>query len=139
MERIRTSTLVAGVAAVSAAATLLVGILPALQLAYRNPELHVALVTGEALVALLGAYLVFGRFRRRGGVDDLFLSLALGALSVSNLCFAAIPAVTAGDTSVFPTWSAAAGRLVGAGILAVAAITPLRRFSPQSRMAPALG
>ena len=139
MERIRTSTLVAGVAAASATATVLVGVLPELQPAHRNPELHVALVTGEALIALLGAYLVFGRFRRRGGVDDLFLSLALGALSISNLCFAAIPAVTAGDTSVFPTWSAAFGRLLGAGMLAVAALMPLRRLSPQSRMAPALG
>jgi signal transduction histidine kinase len=100
--------------------------------------LHVALVTGEALIALLAAYLVLGRFRRRGGVDDLLLSLALGALSVSNLCFAAIPAVAASDTSVFPTWSAAFGRLVGAGILAVAALTPLRRLRRQSRVPLAL-
>src|SRR5688572_17422216 len=112
-------------AAASAAATLLVGVLPSLQPAHRNPELHVALVTGEALIALLGAYLVFGRFRRRRGVDDLILSLALGALAVSNLCFAAIPAVVASDTSVFPTWSAAFGRMLGAGILAFAALTPL--------------
>jgi signal transduction histidine kinase len=139
MERIRTPTLVAGVAAVSAAATLLVGALPGLQFAHRNPELHVGLVTGEALIALLGAYLVLGRFRSRRGVDDLILSLALGTLSASNLCFAAIPAVMASDTSVFPTWSAALGRLLGAAILAIAALTPLRRLRPRARIAPALG
>ena len=134
MERVRTPTLVAGVAALSAAATVLVGFLPGLHLAQRNPDLHIALVTGEALIALLASYLVLGRFRRRGGIDDLFLSLALGALAVSNLCFAAIPAVVASDTSVFSTWSAAFGRLIGAGLLAIAALVPLRRLRRNSRM-----
>jgi signal transduction histidine kinase len=139
MERIRTPTLIVGVAALSAAATLIVHVLPGLQPTHRNPELHVALVTGEALIALLAAYLAFGRFRRRHGIDDLLLALALGVLSLSNLCFAAIPAVVASDTSVLPAWSAAFGRLVGAGILAAAALIPSRRLRPQSPLAPALG
>jgi signal transduction histidine kinase len=137
--RISTAKLVAGVAVVSAVATLVVGLVPGLHPAHRNPELHVALVTGEAFIALLAAYLVLGRFRRRRGVDDLILSLAFGALSASNLLFAAIPAIVASDTSVFPAWSAAFGRLLGAGILATAALTPLRRLRPRSRMGAALG
>ena len=134
MDKSRTSALVAVVAAVSAVATVLVNLLPALQFAHPNRELHVALVTAEALIALLGAYLVLGRFRRRRGLDDLLLSLALGALSLSNMCFAAIPAVVANDTSVFPTWSAAFGRLLGAGLLAGAALVPWRRLLPHSRL-----
>jgi len=45
----------------------------------------------------------------------------------------------ASDTSVFATWSSAFGRLVGAGILAAAALAPLRRLRPQSLLAPTLG
>ena len=134
MDKRRTFALVAVVAAVSAATTVFVNLIPALQFAHRSRELHVALVTAEALIALLGAYLVLGRFRRRRGVDDLLLALALGALSLSNMCFAAIPAVVGGDTSVFPTWSAAFGRLLGAGLLAAAALAPPRRLLAHSRL-----
>jgi signal transduction histidine kinase len=106
--------------------TALVVIVPGLHFAYRNPDLHVALLTAEALIALLCAYLMFGRFQDRQRLDDLLLCLAFAVMSMSNLWFAALPAVLASDTSVFSTWSALTGRLVGASLFAVAALVPSR-------------
>jgi signal transduction histidine kinase len=107
--------------------TAAVVIVPSLHFAYRNPDLHVALLTAEALIALLCAYLVLGRFHDRRRLDDLMLCLAFVVISMCNLWFAAVPAVFASDTSVFSTWSALTGRLVGATLFAVAALVPSRR------------
>jgi hypothetical protein len=49
-------------------------------------------------------------------------------LAVSNLVFAAVPAVFSSDTSVFSTWSSLLGRLLGATLFAAAAIVPSRRI-----------
>src|SRR5437762_3334843 len=65
----------------SAAGTLLVIFIPGLHFAYRAPELRVALETTAALVALLTAGLVYGRFRRSSALDDLRLALAFGLLA----------------------------------------------------------
>ena len=76
-------------ALVSSAATAAVVFVPALRFAYRLPQLHVALETAAALIGLLAAYLVFGRFRRSGQLDDFMLCYSLGLLAFSNLFFAA--------------------------------------------------
>jgi signal transduction histidine kinase len=124
---LRTRTAVIATASVSAAVTAVIAVVPGLHFAYRNPDLHVALLTAEALIALLSAYLVLGRFRRRRGLDDLVLCLALAVMAVSNLLFAALPAVVGSDTSVFSTWSALLGRLLGAMLFAAAAVVASRR------------
>jgi signal transduction histidine kinase len=123
---VRTREVVLAAAGAGFVSTALVVIVPGLHFAYRNPDLHVALLTAEALIALLCAYLVWGRFRDRGRLDDLLLCLAFVVMSMSNLWFAALPAVFASDTSVFSTWSALTGRLAGATLFAVAALVPSR-------------
>ena len=115
-------------AAGSALATATVVGVPDLHFAHRNPDLHVALLTAEALIGLLSAYLLLGRLRRRRVLEDLILCAALAVMAVSNLVFAALPAVFASDTSVFSTWSSLLGRLLGATLFAVAAIVPSRRL-----------
>jgi signal transduction histidine kinase len=120
-------------AAVGVVATGLVVAVPGLHFAYRNPDLHVALLTAQALIALLCAYLLIGRLQRSAALDDLFLCAALAALFVANLCFATLPAVFGGDTSVFSTWSALLGRLVGAALFAAAALVPHRRLARRAR------
>ena len=92
---------------------------PGLQLAYRSPDLHVALLTTEGLIGLLCCYLLVGRLRRRSGRADLLVCLAFGVLAASNLCFSALPAIFADDTTAFSTWSALLARLLG-GVLLVA-------------------
>jgi signal transduction histidine kinase len=121
------------VAAASLGATMLIVVIPDLRFAYRNPDLHVALLSVESLIGLLAAALAAERFKRRGRLPDLLLWMALLALSLSTLLFAAVPAVFADATSVFSTWSALVGRLVGAVLLAAAALVPDRRVRPSQR------
>ena len=126
--KLRTRTAVIATAAGAASVTAAVVAVPSLHFAYRNPDLHVALLTAEALIALLSAYLLLGRLRRRRALEDLLLCMALAVMAVSNLVFAAVPAVFSSDTSVFSTWSSLLGRLLGATLFAGAAIVPSRRL-----------
>ena len=110
----------------SAAATLVVVSVPAIDLAYRRPALHVALETAAALVALLASFLVLGRFLRSRAASDLILVCALAALAGANLV-AALAAAT--DTpSRFATWSPLAGRILGSALFAAAAFMPAARL-----------
>ena len=116
-------------ALVSAAATAAVIFVPALRFAYRGPELHVALETAAALIGLLAAYLVFGRFRRSGRLDDFMLCYSLSLLAFSNLFFAVIPAISSSGSDRFGTWARLVGQLLGAVLFAAAAVAPQRRVS----------
>ena len=110
-------------AALAAAATLGVAFLPFLRFAYRAPSLHVALETANALVALLLAYLIYGRFRQSGRLQELLLVGALGFVAVANLPLTAIPEAVAADENL-SEWAPLGVRLVGTVSLAVAAMVP---------------
>ena len=94
---LRPRNLILATAAAGTAVTLLFALSPGLQVAYRDPALHAALEATAALVTMLAAYLVFGRFRARGSLDDLVLVCGLALLAASDLCFAAVPAAIAAD------------------------------------------
>jgi signal transduction histidine kinase len=121
----RSAAPVLATAILAGAATVLVTVLPQLDFAYRQPELHVGLESAAALIGLLASYLLFGRFRRRRRLDDLALFIALALFALSNLFFAALPAMLfdVGSTK-FSTWAAVSGRLLGAAALAVGAFAP---------------
>ena len=110
------------VAGLSAVVTAFVAALPSLSFAYRNHELHIALQTAEALIALLVSYLVFGRFRRRRRLPELLLCLALVVLAISNLGFSVMPEIFGTDDSVDSTWASLIARLVGGVLFAAAAL-----------------
>jgi signal transduction histidine kinase len=112
----------------SAAATGLVVLIPPLHFAYELPELHVALETAAALIGLLAAYLVFGRYRRSRNLADFALCYSLGLLAASNLFFAVIPAIVNTQPDRFGTWARICGGLLGSAILAFAAFAPPRRI-----------
>ena len=111
-----------------AAVTAAVVFVPALRFAYRLPQLHVALETAAALIGLLAAYLVFGRFRRSGRLDDFVLCYSLSLLAFSNLFFAAIPAISESGSDRFGTWARLIGQLLGAVLFAAASVAPQRRL-----------
>jgi signal transduction histidine kinase len=116
--------------AASALATALVWTLPFARFAYRGPALHVALETAASLTALLVAYLVFLRFRRRGSLSDLMLFAALAVLAATNTLFSALPSALGQAPGTFSTWAPVGGRLLSAVLLVAAAFapdTPVRR------------
>lgn len=115
-------------ALVSTAATVAVVLVPALRFAYRQPEIHVALETAAALIGLLAAYLVFGRFRRSGYLADFALCYALAVLACSNLFFAALPTLLDSGSETLGTWARLAAQLLGTTIFAAAAAAPPRRI-----------
>ena len=61
-------------------------------LAYRSPSLHVALETAVAVISVVAALLVFGRFRQGSKLNDLLLFYAFAAFAISNLLLSALPA-----------------------------------------------
>ncbi len=122
---LRTALLIAAVA--SLAVTAAIALVPGLGFAYRNEDLHIALQTAEALIGLLASYLVLGRFHRRERLDALLLSVALMVLAFSNLLFGAVAAIVSATSTPFATWSALAGRTIGALLLVTAAFAPSHR------------
>ena len=136
--RPRTVTLLAALVA-GGVTDLFVGV-PSLRFAYRSVPLHAMLETAATLIAVLTAFLLWGRLRKRRGLDDLLLFVALGVISFTNLFFAAIPAATSPRPHPFSTWTTMAGSALGAALLAFAALVPraqLTNFRTAVRLAVA--
>lgn len=101
--------------------TLIVSVTSLVRFAYRSPELHVAVETAAALISLLAAQLVLGRFRRSLDRKDLLLTCALVLFAGSNLFFSAIPAIANAGSSTFATWAPALSGALAAAVLAAGA------------------
>lgn len=70
---------------VGLAVTVLILATPFFAFGVRSPSLHLVLDSVDACVALLVAYLVHGRFVRRGRLQDLLISQGLVLLAVAGL------------------------------------------------------
>ena len=126
-------------ALVAGLATLAVAALPDLDFAYPAPALRVALETANALIALLVAYLVYGRFRDGRRLQDLLLVMALCTVAVANLVLTALPsAVALARGEDFSRWEALAIRFIGTVVLATAALVPASRRSGRRILAVAV-
>lgn len=73
--------------------TLLVSVTSLVHLAHGSPSLHIAVETAAALISLLAAQLMYGRFRRSLDGGDLLLTAALVLFFGANLLFSAVPAM----------------------------------------------
>ena len=120
-------------AAAAALITLLANVWSILPVAYRNPPLDVAVETAASVISLIAAQLIYGRFRRSYLLSDLLLTASLSTFAVANLCFSTIPAVSDTATGPFATWAPIAGRLLGATLLALAALWPDRTLRHPTR------
>ena len=131
----------AGVAVGAVAFTLLVSVTSIISFAYRSPSLHVAVETGAALISLLAAQLMYGRFRRSLDRRDLLLTAALALFAGSNLLFSAVPAIAHFDSESFATWAPAVSTVLAAALFATgafSAVRPVRRPGLETRRAAAL-
>lgn len=113
-------------AVVSAGVTATIALVARLDFAFRAPTLHVALETTAAIIASAAAFLVVGRFRRTGFLDELILSAGLSLLAVSNLVFAALPAAFNLQSSAASVWSMLFTGTLAALLICVAALLPRR-------------
>jgi signal transduction histidine kinase len=121
----RSAAPVVGATLLSGVATACIVLVPSLHFAYRQHELHVGFETAAALIGLLAAYLLLGRFRQTRALDDLALFAAFSVFALVNLFFAALPTMVTGTSSnALSTWAALSGRMLGALLLAVAAFVP---------------
>ena len=117
-------------AAVAVLVTVLVAVLPLVHFAYRAPALHAVLETVNALVALLVAYLVLGRYRESHRLQELLLIAGLVLVAVANLLLTALPAAVAGDDERAAQWDSLVVRLLGAVLIVAAALVSSRRSQP---------
>ena len=119
------AALISVAAAVGVASTVAVVGLPYLQFAYRAPALHVSLETANAIIALLVAFLIYGRYREHRRAQELLLLTALCTVAVANLIFTALPsALTLGRDADISRWGPLAIRFFGTLVLTAAALTP---------------
>jgi signal transduction histidine kinase len=119
-------------AAVGLAATLLItsaGFAPA----YQNRSLHVAKETAGAIVLLLVAALLAGRFSRRGTLPDLLALAGVLVLATKNLVFSVITAILSEISGGPTTWRTTGAGMLGAGLLAAAALAPATLIRNRSR------
>ena len=121
----RVLVIVAAVA--SGTATALVALDPGLRFAFGQLNLQVAFETAASLIALLGAFLAFGRLGRRGRLTDFALACALGVIALANVFFATVPTLAGLDASNFVAWSAIISRSLGCMLFGVAAFVPARQ------------
>ena len=117
------------VVAAGLALTVAVVLLPFARFAYRAPVLHVVLETVEGCIALVVAYLLYGRYLRTGSARALLLTCALVIVAVANLALQALPQALGGDE--LTAWAPLSVRLLGVTVLAVAAFSP-----PETRATP---
>jgi signal transduction histidine kinase len=123
----------------AALVTLLVSVIPGLDLAYRSETGHVAIETAAAIIAILAAYLVWGHYVRDGELSDLILVGALIVLGVTNLAFSLVPATTGSAFDRFSIWAPVGGRLLAAFGFAIAAVMGPRRVAePRRALVPLL-
>jgi signal transduction histidine kinase len=116
-----------GTALAAGAATLAVVLVPFLGFVYRAPALRAVLETLNAVIALLVAFLIYGRLRQSRRLQDLLMVLALCTVAVANLALTALPsAVALARGEDFSRWQALAIRLLGTVVLAAAAVVPPR-------------
>jgi len=117
-------------AAVGAVVTVLTSLAPFVHFAYRSPSVHLVLETTAALVALLAAYLLFGRFRTSRRANDLALIYPLGLFAVNNIFVSFILLISPGTPpTALEEWVPALVSLIAATTFALAAFVPPRTIA----------
>ena len=107
---------------------------------YRNSAAHLVFETAQACIALLVAYLCYGRFLRTGNLQDLLLvqGLALQALAglVMNVALLIFGSSREGTLDV---WLPLAIRVLGVALIAGAAVAGPHRHASVAKGERACG
>jgi signal transduction histidine kinase len=110
--------------------TALILFTPFMAFAYHNPSMHLVLDSADACVALLGAYLLYGRFIRGRRLQDFLLCSGLVLLALAGIGVNVATAVFGGQrVGGVDVWVPLTLRLAGAVLVGAAAVVgsrPLR-------------
>jgi signal transduction histidine kinase len=118
-----TATLAVGLVGAIATAIAVLG--PERIFGYQSAAWHLVLETVDACIALLLAYLVYGRFMRANRWQDLLLLQGLLLLGAANVLL--LLSLVQGDRSgVLDLWLPPSMRVLGTVLIAVAALLPDR-------------
>ena len=115
------------------AVTLLFTVARELEPEWQNRSLHVFKETAAALVLLLIAALLFGRFRRSGRLLDLLALAGVILLAGKTLAFSVLAAILAETSGGSTTWRTTGAGMLGAALLATAAFAPERVVNDRRR------
>jgi signal transduction histidine kinase len=118
--------LVSLTAAVGLTLTLAFNVVGSLEPAYQNRSLHVAKETAGALVLILVAALLFGRFERSGRLLDLLALAGVVVLAGKNLVFSVLGAILLETSGGLTTWRTTGAGMLGAALLAASGLAPER-------------
>ena len=118
---------------VGLALTLVLNSVDSLEPAYQNRSLHAAKETAAALVLLLVAALLIGRFRRSGRLLDLLALAGVVVLAGKNLIFSVLTAILTETSGGLTTWRTTGAGMLGAALLAASALAPERILSDRKR------
>jgi signal transduction histidine kinase len=101
---------------------------PYLVFGYHSPSMHLVLDTVDSCVALLVAYLVYGRLARGGTSQDLLLTQGLVLLALAGFGLtSAVQELSGIRGGTLDVWLPLTVRLVGALLIATAALGSNRR------------
>ena len=118
---------------ISVAITLIAVTTPLIHFAYRNPPLHVAFETAEALIASFAAFLFYGRYKQSRRASDLGLVFVLDLLALTNIVFSVIPIIVLqGRPDIRHGWAPAVLRVAAGAVLLACA----RRDSGHHSLSP---
>ncbi|HEX4906563.1 MAG TPA: ATP-binding protein [Acidimicrobiales bacterium] len=110
--------------AVGAISTAALTLAPGLRLATENESLHVAMATGEGMVAMLLAYMAYGRTTATRRRSDLLVAVSFAAFAVAGLTRAVLAGTTqGGSAAAVVAWSSMLFALLGTASFCAAALT----------------
>jgi signal transduction histidine kinase len=129
MRVLRPRYLTIAAADLAGAVTAAIILVPAVKFAYRSGSSHIMLETATAMIAVIAAVLVYGRFRHGGSMSDLLLLVALCFFAAPKFIVPYVAGAISGSPSRFVAWSMLVASIIGAALFTLAAFLPERRLS----------
>jgi signal transduction histidine kinase len=134
-----TPALTAIASVVGLAATVAILTTPFLLFGYRNPSLHLALDSVDACIALLLAYLLYGRFTRSRRLQDALLAEGLALLALASIAAGLIGGVHDLQPYTLEAWVPLSLRLLGALLIGAAGLSDDRKVTTLTKSPAVLG